>query len=112
MELGRIARRDPSLEVHLVSNENYFVFQPLLPEVVSCSVEPSHILNPIRHLCPHVKFHCAGVTDISPERNQIRIVGSDKRRTRALTYDHLILCPGLTMNASTDPRNGGALPSH
>ena len=103
MELGQIARRDTSLEVHLVSNENYFVFQPLLPEVVSCSVEPSHILNPIRHLCPYVHFHCAGVTEIFPDRNQIHIVGSDIRRTRTLTYDHLILCPGLTLDASKVP---------
>ena len=103
IELGRLTKRDTSIEVHLVSNENYFVFQPLLPEVVSCSIEPSHILNPIRHLCPHVHFHCAGVTGIHPEKNQISIVGSDVRRARVLHYDHLILCPGLTMDASKVP---------
>lgn len=103
IELGRLTKRDTSIDVHLVSNENYFVFQPLLPEVVSCSIEPSHILNPIRHLCPHVHFHCAGVTGIHPEQNQISIVGSDVRRARVLPYDHLILCPGLTMDASKVP---------
>ena len=103
MELGRLTKHDRSIDVHLVSNENYFVFQPLLPEVVSCSVEPSHILNPIRHLCPHVHFHCAGVTGIHTERNQISIVGTDARRARTLSYDHLILCPGLSMDASKVP---------
>ncbi len=44
-ELGRKTKGDPSIEVHLVNNENYFVFQPLLPEVVSCGIEPSHVLN-------------------------------------------------------------------
>ena len=102
-ELGRLTKRNTSIEVHLVSNENYFVFQPLLPEVVSCSIEPTHILNPIRHLCPHVHFHCAGVTDINPEQKHIRLVGSDLRRARTLAFDHLILCPGLTMDASKVP---------
>ena len=103
IELGKLTKRDRSIDVHLVSNENYFVFQPLLPEVVSCSVEPSHILNPIRHLCPHVHFHCAGVNGIHTERNQVSIVGTDARRARALPYDHLILCPGLAMDASKVP---------
>ena len=103
MELGRMTKHDPTIEIHMVSNENYFVFQPLLPEVVSCSIEPSHILNPIRHLCPHVHFHCAAVTEIHLEHNQIHIVGSDIRRARTLAYDHLVVCPGLTMDSSKVP---------
>ena len=51
-ELERLTRDDESIEVHLVNDENYFVFQPLLAEVVSCGIEPVHILNPIRQLCP------------------------------------------------------------
>ena len=42
-ELGRFTKRDPSIQVHLVSNENYFVFQPLLPEGVPCGIEPGHM---------------------------------------------------------------------
>jgi len=45
-ELGRFRKKDPPLDVHLVNNENYFVFQPLLPEVISCGIEPAHILCP------------------------------------------------------------------
>ncbi len=35
-ELGRLAKHTPSIEIHLLNNENYFVFQPMLPDVVSC----------------------------------------------------------------------------
>ncbi len=42
-ELGRLTKGDPSMQVHLVSNENYFVFQSLLPEVVACEIEPGHM---------------------------------------------------------------------
>lgn len=45
-ELSRLTKNDQAVEVHLVNQENYFVFQPMLPEVVSCAIEPAHILNP------------------------------------------------------------------
>jgi NADH:quinone reductase (non-electrogenic) len=103
MELGRLTRRDPNIQVHFVSDENYFVFQPMLPEVVSCSLEPSHILNPIRQLCRHVNFHCATVQNINLDENVVTIVGYDARRIQTLVYDHLVLCPGLTINLSRTP---------
>lgn len=99
-ELGRRTRRDPSVEVHLVSDENYFVFQPLLPEVVSCGIEPTHILNPIRQLCPYVRFHCATVEAIDADARTVTLVGNDARRVTTLAYDHLILGLGLTMDLS------------
>ncbi len=102
-ELGRKTKGDPSIEVHLVNNENYFVFQPLLPEVVSCGIEPSHVLNPIRQLCRHVHFHCATVTDVDRAQQCVTIVGSDERRVRTLQYDHLIWCLGLRMDVSRVP---------
>jgi hypothetical protein len=55
--------------VHLVNDENYFVFQPLLAEVVSCGIEPVHILNPIRRLCPRVQFHCGIVAHLILHRD-------------------------------------------
>ena len=32
--------------ISLVNRENYFVFQPMLPEVISGSIEIQHIINP------------------------------------------------------------------
>ena len=31
-ELGRLTKGDPSIQVHLVSNENYFVFNLFFPK--------------------------------------------------------------------------------
>ena len=44
--LGR--RRD--VELLLVSDRNYLLFTPLLPQVASSLVEPRHIVQPIRDL--------------------------------------------------------------
>lgn len=103
LELGRLTRADQTVEVHLVNNENYFVFQPLLPEVVSCDIEPTHILNPIRLLCPDVHFHCAAVDEVDLAGRIVALVGSDERRVRTLPYDHLIWCLGLKMDLSKVP---------
>ncbi len=102
-ELGRRTRRDPAIDVHFVSDENYFVFQPMLPEVVSCGIEPSHILNPIRQLCRHVNFHCAQIKSIDLANESVALVGADARKTSTLQYDHLIVCLGLTIDLGRIP---------
>ena len=38
-------------KIGLISDENYMVFQPMLPEVVSGGLSTRHVVNPIRHLC-------------------------------------------------------------
>lgn len=103
MELGRRTHRNRAIEVHLVSEENYFVFQPMLPEVVACGIEPSHILNPIRQLCKHAHFHCATVQSIDTGTREVVLVGADVRRTQVLQYHHLIVALGLTMDLSRIP---------
>lgn len=107
-ELTRLGRQDISLEVHLVNNENYFVFQPLLPEVVSCSIEPSHILNPIRLLCPAARFHCATVQELDLDARRLTLVGVDVRHHYTLLYDHLVFGLGMRMNLSRIP----GMPEH
>lgn len=103
MELGKRTRHNADIEVHLVSDENYFVFQPLLPEVVACGIEPSHVINPIRQLCRHVSHHCATVESIDTQNQIVTLVGNDARRIQELKYDHLVICLGLTMNFTRIP---------
>jgi NADH dehydrogenase len=102
-ELGRLTKKNPAIQVHLVNQENYFVFQPMLPEVVSCAIEPSHILNPIRHLCPNVTFHQATITGIDLQAQMVGLAGSEARQPRSLPYHHLVFSLGLTMDLSAVP---------
>ena len=102
-ELARLTQTDRCLDIHLVNQENYFVFQPMLPEVVSCAIEPSHILNPLRHLCPNVTVHLATIANIDLKCRAVTLVGTDSRRPWELSYDHLAITLGLTMNLQTVP---------
>jgi NADH dehydrogenase len=41
--------------VTMVSRENFMLFTPLLPEAASGSLEPRHVVVPIRQMCPHAE---------------------------------------------------------
>src|SRR3954462_9920332 len=47
------SRKD--VEVELLSEENYFVFQPLLPEVAAGGIAATHVVNPIREIVPRAR---------------------------------------------------------
>src|SRR6187402_3985479 len=67
--LGR--RRD--VEVELLSEENYFVFQPLLPEVAAGGIAAPHVVNPIREIVPRAKFRRCSVVDIDFEAKVVLV---------------------------------------
>src|SRR6185295_11560212 len=54
--LTRLLGARTDVHVELLSEENYFVFQPLLPEVAAGGVNPTHVVNPIRDIVPGVQF--------------------------------------------------------
>jgi NADH dehydrogenase len=75
----RLTRRlGPPLRVGLVARENHFVFQPLLPEVVGASLEPTHVVSPLRQLLPRAAILRGEVAaielpqDARPARVQLR----------------------------------------
>ena len=103
MELGRLARGDRDVNVHLVSNENYFVFQPLLPEVVACRIEPSHIINPVRQLCRNAHVTRAAIREVDLTARRVRLVDSDAKRELDVDYDMLVVALGVTMDLSRIP---------
>jgi NADH dehydrogenase len=110
-QLGLRFKDNPAARVTLVSSENYFLFQPLLPEVVACSIETSHIVTSVRHLCRHVQYRWGMVEAFDLRRQQLSLIGADTAKPQTLAYDHLILCLGQVVGASSIPgMNEHALP--
>src|SRR5207302_11479096 len=48
--LERGLRDRPEVELLLISDRNYLLFTPLLPQVASSMVEPRHIVQPLRDI--------------------------------------------------------------
>src|SRR5436190_6050202 len=61
------------IEVELLSAENYFVFQPLLPEVAAGGIAATHVVNPIREIVPRARFRCCKIRSIDLERKRVLV---------------------------------------
>ena len=90
-------------EICLINRENYFVFQPLLPEVVSGSIGLLDTVSPIRRLCPHTQLYVREVERIDLERRVVVLAPNFRPRTLELSYDYLVLAPGNVTEFSGMP---------
>lgn len=100
-----------SVEVELISEENYFVFQPLLPEVAAGSIAPLHAVTPLRLLLRGITVRKARIHSVDFERKIVTVFQGVQRRPTEISYDHLVVAlgqridltrmPGLTEHALT-----------
>ena len=83
---------EPGVELTLVSEQNYFLFTPLLPQVVSCYIEPRHIVQSLRDIRRQRAFGFlrARATALDLARRQVQL------DTGLLPYDYLVLALGST----------------
>jgi NADH dehydrogenase len=87
--------RVPEVEITLVDRHNYFVFYPMLVEAGTGSLEPRHVVVPLRSfLRPHARFRMAEVIDVDLHRRRVELRGPLDRGTSRIAYDHLVLALG------------------
>src|SRR5438445_695269 len=63
--------RDRRVELGLISRDNYIVFQPMLPEVISGSIGILDTITPIRRLCPSTNLYTRTVDKIDLDRKRV-----------------------------------------
>ncbi|AIE83465.1 NAD(P)/FAD-dependent oxidoreductase [Fimbriimonas ginsengisoli] len=92
-ELSRRLNRD-SFEITLIDRNNYLLFDPLLVEAGVGTIEPRHVVVPIRKFMPKSDFRMADVLGVNTELRQVtyRVVGRDE--SEKLHYDHLVFALG------------------
>ena len=84
----------------LVSEENYMLYTPLLPEVVGASLLPAHSVAPLRRIVKRSAYLRGAVTNIEFDR---QLVHYQERVKRELPYDHLVLACGTMANLDLIP---------
>src|SRR5215475_7939549 len=85
-----LERKLPSeREIVLISNENHFVFTPMLAEVISRSISPLHMTVVGRQMVRRTTWLTAKVTDIDLKTRLVRYVGEGGEHA-SLAYDHLV----------------------
>lgn len=103
-QLGRRSR----LKVGLISEENYMVFQPMLPEVAGSSISPRHVVNPLRLLCRRAAVLRGKVESIEWPRRRLVLNAGPFSGNLNITYDHLVLALGAVTDLSRIP----GMPEH
>ena len=108
MELEKAIGRNADIEVVLVSRENYLVFQPMLPEVISGSIGITDVVSPIRRLATRTELHMRDVEAIDLERKVVVTAPGFRPQPHEIHYDHLVLALGSV----TDFRGMRGLAEH
>jgi NADH dehydrogenase len=103
MELERLVGRDPGVEIHLVSRENYLVFQPMLPEVISGSIGILDTITPIRRLCPRTTLYTRAVERVDLARRRVTAAAGFGTGQCHLEYDHLVVALGNVTTFAGQP---------
>jgi NADH dehydrogenase len=88
--LDGMFRHDPDVEILLLSDQNYLLFTPLLPQIASSNTDPRHIVQAVREIRGGRKFRF--------RREAVRAVDVDSRRvildSGPIGYDALVLAVG------------------
>ncbi len=103
----RLGARD-DFEIVLVSKENYFVFQPMLPEVISGSVGILDIVSPLRRMLPRTDIHVREIERVDVARKEIVTAPGFRPQPHVIPFDHLVVALGTV----TDFRGMRGLPEH
>jgi NADH dehydrogenase len=98
LRLEKIFSRDEDIEIILVSDENFMLFTPMLPEVSSSSIEAKHIVSPLRAFFRKAKFQNRELHSIDLQRRVVVAAHCPACDRRELGFDHLVLALGSTTN--------------
>ncbi len=91
------------VSIELINRENYFVFQPLLPEVAGGSISAQNAVSPLRFLIRDIKIRKAEVDSIDKDAQTVTIFQGVQRRPTHLAYDHLVIALGSDSDLSRTP---------
>jgi NADH:ubiquinone reductase (H+-translocating) len=91
-------RRDPDFEVTLISEENFFLFTPMLHEVAASDLDLTHIVNPMRKMLRHVGFFEGDVRSIDLANRRVVVSHGFDQHTHSLEYDHIVFALGCVTN--------------
>ncbi|MGC1425142.1 MAG: NAD(P)/FAD-dependent oxidoreductase [Nitrosotalea sp.] len=96
---------DFTVDITIVSKNNFFLFTPMLPEVASGMIETRHIVTPVRAFCKRARFYEAIVRSIDFQKRQVTIsnvIGNTDDLTNwhdhVLDYDYLVISLGGETN--------------
>ena len=78
----------------VVSLDNSMIYTPLLPEAASGTLEPRHVVVPLREMCPHAELVLGRVT--GHDRAAKTVAVQSLAGPLEIHYEHLVVALGAT----------------
>lgn len=98
---------DGEARVTLIDPQSHMTYQPFLPEAAAGSIEPRHVVVPLRETLRRSEVLTAQVTCIDHEQRELTATLADGSEEH-VTYDVLVVVPGSISRALPIPGSGSA----
>jgi NADH dehydrogenase len=95
-------RLPPGWDIILFSKENHFIFTPLLGDVAGSSINPMHVVWPIRQMARRANCRTAAVTRLDLAAREVHYQTPTGQPARQ-AYDHLVIASGSVVNLDIIP---------
>src|SRR5262245_53540628 len=82
-----------SARITLVNDVNFMLYTPLLPGAAAGTLEPRHVVVPLREELDYTDLRLGRVTSATPQKNCIQVQLIEGRKTD-IHYDQLIVALG------------------
>jgi NADH dehydrogenase len=89
-----VARRLGKRGATIVSPENFMLFTPMLPEAASGTLEPRHVVVPLRMMCPHAELLLGRAVGLDEGPGIVRVERHHGGGPVEISYDELVLAVG------------------
>ena len=84
----------PRVSVTLINRDNYFVFQPLLADIISGAIETTHVVVPLRRMLPGADVEVGHVEAIDPAAREVHVRRRLGGAPFTVGYDALVVALG------------------
>ncbi|MGE0544818.1 MAG: NAD(P)/FAD-dependent oxidoreductase [Dehalococcoidia bacterium] len=85
---------DGSVQVTLISRENYLLFTTMLPEVAAGELAPDHIAVPLRRLLRRTRILRGDIIGVDLQRHTVATRYRATGQSLEVPYDHLVIALG------------------
>ncbi len=103
VHLEKLLARVETVEICLVSRDNFFLFTPMLHEIAASDLEITNIVNPLRKLLRKVEVVVGDVNEIDLPNKQVLISHGYRNHSLRIDYDHLVIALGSITNFYDTP---------
>ncbi len=97
-QLESFFKNNSEVELVMVSEDNFLLFTPMLPQVASGIIETRHIVMPIRAICKKTKFYEGRIKNVDPFGKLVTLWGTGEKRGVSIYYDYLVVALGSETN--------------